>query len=244
METRNIAQSIVATAMKYRNKLGSNNAVILTADISAWQCGDKKWYKFQFYYDKWESESQDFSEVQMFCGCIDEAIKELREKNGLNVIAHKTELYRQVYDYVWHSYRNEPETVTDGIILYAEPCKEFKSLAKWIEKFTGFKLGMFDMYDVRISGKRGRFFDEDSDRVYTCYWVQKCRGMIDWIIKNRSSRDTMTAEIRTKDECDEEDLRYSIRNETECYGHRRSYLHLEVKTPAGKVKDTLDSTEI
>lgn len=219
---------------------GEVHTVELVAEAHAMKSGDKEWFEFKFAGHTYKSETNEFREVRQFCSQIEKALKELKAK-GYKVAPHRDTYYEQVYDYVWHSHRSEPVEVTNGIIIYGDPSKEFKSLAKWIEKFTGLKLDIFTLYSVSIFGKRGHFDSETGSRQYLCYKGDRCRRILDWIIKNKSSRDTLTAEVKTIDDCDEEELRYSRYAETECYGARRSFLHLEVKTPTGRVKAAQDS---
>ena len=243
MNYLNIQKEIVAAA-KEQHKLLSEQipAINMTANIEAWQSGKFQYYVFKFAGKEYKSDTQAFHEVTDFSLVIEEAIKELSQLRGYMVARHCTTVYHQVRDYVWGGYRSEPVEITDGIILYSAPTKEFTSMAKWVEKFSGTKIDIFTLYGVEISGKRGRIYGEDGDRRYDCYNKAKCRRILDWIIAKKSSRDTLKVEVRTTDEVPDRDI--FIRIETECDGTRFSYLHMEVITPGGKVKANIDTIYI
>ncbi len=240
MNYQAIEADIIAAAKEQHKKLSEKNpAINMVVRIMACQSGSRKYYKFEFADKSYESDTDRFSELTDFAVAVEEAVKKLSKLRGYMVKCHRSTFYKKVRDYVWNSWSNEPVEVTDGITLYTEPSKEFKSLAKWIEKFSGTKLGMFDLYSVGIGGKRGRIYGEEEERDYLCYNGAKCRRILDWIIKNRSSRDILVVAKAEMDDVPNRDI--SIRLETECNGTRYSYLHLEVLTPGGKKKSERDT---
>lgn len=240
MNYLSIQKDIVAAAKEQHKKLGGQiPAINMVATFEAWQSGKFQYYVFKFAGKEYMSDTQAFHEVTDFSHVIEEAIKELSQLRGYMVAKHRTTVCQHVRDYVWGGYRSEPVEITDGIILYSAPTKEFASMAKWIEKFSGTKIDIFTLYGVEISGKRGRIYGEDRDRRYDSYNAAKCRSILSWITANKASRDTLKVEVRTKDEVPDRDI--SVRLETECYGTRFSYLHMEVVTPGGKIKAITDT---
>lgn len=245
MNIKEITADIVAAVKEQHKQLSEKRpAIECIMDVAQWTQDKKSWYRIKFAGKKYDTESDNFSELLNFTKAIKEAVKQVNALRGYQAIAHEGTIYRRYRDHVWNCISSEPVDVTDGIILYSKPSKEYKSLAKWIEKFTGVKLDAFALYSVSIFGKRGRFDSETGSKSYLCYDGQKCRRILDWIIKYRTSRDTLKVEVKDMDDYDEEDMRHSQYAETECYGVRRHYLHLEVLTPAGKVKAQNDSMYI
>lgn len=125
------------------------------------------------------------------------------------------------------------------IILFSQPCKEFISLAKYIDKYCGKKIEPQDIYQVAIGGKRGRVYGEDSARDYLAYLPEKCSMLLEQLRKNRATNDIVTTTINQRDIIDDSDMRYSIEYETEFSGMRVNECKIEIKTPSGKVKKTI-----
>ena len=122
------------------------------------------------------------------------------------------------------------------ITLFSKPCKEFTSLANYINKYCGKKIELQDIYQVGIGGKRGRVYGEEGRREYLAYLPERCSMLLEQLRKNRGTKDIVTTTINQRDIIDGSDMRYSIEYETEFSGIRVNECKIEIKTPNGKVK--------
>jgi hypothetical protein len=124
-----------------------------------------------------------------------------------------------------------------NIVLMANPCKEYKSLANYLAKYCGRTLCDTDIYEVGIGGKRGRVYGEDGERMYLCHDERKCAKLLETLRKSRGTNDKVVCTpIKEKDEIDPFDLLVSRRNETEFEGMRYKYFEVHISTPSGKQK--------
>ena len=124
-----------------------------------------------------------------------------------------------------------------NITLMAEPCKEYKSLVNYLSKYCGKNLNDTDIYSVRIGGKRGRVYGEESDRYYLCHKPNKCAQYLETLRKSRGTNDkVICSKIKEEDDIDPWELEVSIRNEVEFSGARLRYFEVSITTPSGKQK--------
>lgn len=127
-----------------------------------------------------------------------------------------------------------------NIVLMAEPCKEYKSLANYLTKYCNKKLNETDIYSVHIGGKRGRVYGEEGDRYYLCHNSALCEKILADLRKYRGSNDKVVCtNIKEHDDIDEWELEVSIRNEVEFGGVRNKYFEVKISTPSGKEKKTI-----
>ena len=128
------------------------------------------------------------------------------------------------------------------IALADVPCKEFKALRNYIQKYGVNKYGScfvfapFEFFSSAMGGKRGRLWDEYGDRNYLENKPKKCARVLEELRKYRGAKDTMLCERGKEDYIDEIDRKYSEYHEVECEGEKRYYLNITIKTPQGKVK--------
>ena len=128
------------------------------------------------------------------------------------------------------------------ITLADVPCKEFKALRNYIQKYGVNKYGScfvfapFEFFSSAMGGKRGRLWDEYGDRNYLENKPKKCARVLEELRKYRGTKDTMLCERGKEDYIDEIDRKYSEYHEVECEGEKRYYLNITIKTPQGKVK--------
>jgi hypothetical protein len=123
------------------------------------------------------------------------------------------------------------------ITLLADPCKEFKSLASYLQKYCARSIAMDTLYSVHIGGKRGRVYGEEGDRYYLCHKPKKCETLLAELRKARGSKDKVSTKIVEVDEIDPWELEVSIRNEVEFDGVRHKRLVVTFTTPSGKKKE-------
>lgn len=243
MNYKNIEQDIISTAkLQHKNLSEKRPSICLTTDIWTRRANGKERYVFSYEGKDYEADTDLFFEVTDFAKVIESAAKALNKIRGYLVAVSYSDMQRQKRD--TFGYYTVSEKVATGLVLYTAPCKEFVSLAKWIEKFSSVKLDALSLYSVGIGGKRGRIYGEESQRDFLCHDGKKCHRILDWIIKNKSSRDTLKVEKKMTDDINKFDLEVSIRHETEFGGMRYSHLMMTVTTPGGKVKQTTDCINI
>lgn len=97
---------------------------------------------------------------------------------------------------------------------YGKPCKEFKELAKVVERKTGLVLEPTTLYRCRLFGKRS-VYDESGRKYYTAFNERECAKLLESV--KSFGRKRIKAEVTTYDDIDTDT---SSRYETECYGSR------------------------
>lgn len=132
--------------------------------------------------------------------------------------------------------------VITKIQLSGTPCKEYKSLMNYINKYgrggygTSPNLKNYELFSAQMGGKRGRLWDEYGDRRFLDNKPKRCAAFLEELRKARGTKDIMLCERGNEDYIDPVDRRYSELHEIECDGERRYFLEVTIKTPAGKVK--------
>ena len=97
---------------------------------------------------------------------------------------------------------------------YGNPCKEFKELAKVVERKTGLVLEPTTLYRCRLFGKRSTY-GESGRKYYTAFNERECARLLENV--KSFGRKRIKAEVTTYDDIDTDT---SSRYETECYGSR------------------------
>lgn len=97
---------------------------------------------------------------------------------------------------------------------YGKPCKEFKELAKVVERKTGLVLEPTTLYRCRLFGKRS-VYNESGRKYYTAFNERECARLLESV--KSFGRKRIKAEVTTYDDIDTDT---SSRYETECYGSR------------------------
>lgn len=163
-------------------------------------------------------------------------LEKLRSTRGWSTLMWDFEDYN--FSKSWYS--NDYQKVIKSISLLATPCKEFNSLANYMEKYCGKKLSITDIYGVGIGGKRGRVYGEEGSRYYLAHRPKTCSALLDELRATRGSKDIVsTSAFNSVDEIDEWELQCSIRNEVEFSGFRNRQCEVTIKTPSGKVKKVI-----
>ncbi len=99
-------------------------------------------------------------------------------------------------------------------IYKVEPCKSFKNLQKWLEKWAGFTLGIRDLYCEHMYEKRG--IRDYYSRHYLCEDDWYCQSLLDDLKKTRKSKCVIDVKIISTDTF--EDGYQTDRYEYEQYG--------------------------
>lgn len=144
-------------------------------------------------------------------------------KNELNKFVG--EFDEVVTDGVFFSYGNftaDVEKFPTTFRMFGKPCKEFKALAKLVEKKYGINLKLSDLYNVRLFGKSGRY-DESGERDYVAFNETMCNAIINEI--KSFGRKRTKATITNIDDIDAD---YSRKYLTECYGSRKRVISIKL----------------
>lgn len=120
----------------------------------------------------------------------------------------------------------------ERIIVAVKTCKEFAALNRTLSRHSGKTLDPFQLYNVRLTGKRGRY-GESGQPEYGMHNAEACAEALSWIRKHKTAADKLSWVVADYDDIDTE---YSIKYETECYGVRHKELNITLTTPKGKVK--------
>lgn len=138
------------------------------------------------------------------CDVLNIANEIERWAKTLPVDVEKTNL-----NYTFDPFHSDGEFPT-YLRFFNEGCKEFSELRDVVKRY-GINLGVRDLYNVRLFGKRGRY-GESGERDYIAYNPNECKKLLDRAKK-------WCVEVKTLD--DIENLDESVRYETECYGYRK-----------------------
>lgn len=134
--------------------------------------------------------------------------------------------------------------VITKITLSDAPCKEYKSLMNYINKYGKGEYGTcpnlknYELFSAQMGGKRGRLWDEYGDRYFLDNKPKRCARILEELRKARGTNDRMICKRGNEDYIDPIDQKYSAYHEIECEGERRYFLEIIIKTPSGKVKYT------
>lgn len=131
------------------------------------------------------------------------------------VLKHELEKYVKEFDNVVRDGVFFSEDFPKTFRMFGKPCKEFKQLAKLVEKKYGIVLKVDDLYNVRLFGKSGRY-GESGEREYAAFSETLCLFYINEI--KSFGRKKTKATITNMDDIDTD---YSARYLTECYGYRK-----------------------
>jgi hypothetical protein len=158
-----------------------------------------------------------------------------KEWNGLDnrdvfSLKYKLEDYTKEFDNVgtndiFFSYGNFTPDVDDfptTFRMFGKPCKEFKELAKLVNKKYGIILKIDDVYNVRLFGK-GNQYGESGEREYAAFNETICAEYINKI-KSFGRKKTI-AKIGNNDDIDTD---LSSRYLCECYGYRKHGLDIKL----------------
>jgi hypothetical protein len=175
-------------------------------------------------------------EISILTREIVNLLENLRSTRGWSTLMWDFEEYN--FSKSWYS--NDYQKIIKSVRLLATPCKEFNSLANYMEKYCGKKLSITDIYCVGIGGKRGRVYGEEGSRYYLAHQPNICSKLLEELRSARGSKDIVTTSaFKQVDDIDKWDLECSIRNEVEFSGSRYNQCEVTIKTPSGKVKKVI-----
>lgn len=121
---------------------------------------------------------------------------------------------------------NDQYNIADQIEFKSAPCPEYKRLVAWLIKHGISLRSDWDVYTVHLFGKRG-YYNESGTKHYLCHMPEKCLALLNELKEKVQYGDRLRlSELKELDNID--DLDYSIRYETECYGVRSTYYEITV----------------
>ena len=245
----NAVKKKVSDARKYNKEKGYTDASnwnrrrqqvdITVYDNTIWKDGVKT---VKSYYINVEGEKMGdlpthydvryvFSELRDML----EAQKKVKGWSGLNYQVEKVSLE----SCSWSGYE---VSIITKVCLADAVCPEYKSLMNYINKYgtrkygSPMNLGNYELFSAAKGGKRGYLWDEYGERLFLDNRPKSCAKYLEELRKYRGTKDTMLCEIGEEDYIDPEEQRASSYYEVECEGEHRSFLHVVVRTPNGKVK--------
>ena len=157
-------------------------------------------------------------------------LNSLKETKGWGGLYFKTE--RMSTEYYWE----RGSEYVSAVGVAPAPCKEYKSLMNYLNKYANANLTNYRLFSSRMGGKRGRLWDEYGERYFLDNKPMKCQAELDTLRANRGSKDIMTCRYGEEDYIDDFEKRHSEYYEVECEGEKRRYIEVTIKTPSGKVK--------
>lgn len=217
-----IKKNITDNKKKYKGNVSSTNIDIWT---QGW--GDSKTYTIAVdgtHLINGLKYSFDFADI------MDGLVKELKE---LKKIKGWTNL---IYNIDTTYINSRPYNVVSRVSLVNKPCKEYKSLQNYLNKYGNADLQDYDLFSSWMGGKRGRLYGEEGERNYLCHKDKKCNNILTELRQYRGSKDKMTCRKKMEDYIDPMEKAYSEYHEVECSGEKRSYLEVVITTPSGKEK--------
>ena len=223
-----MAVILVKSLKEWSKGMGTTTNKKVPLELNNWASGfgrNSKWCRSEIRVgqDVYEFTDREITEKDFI-----DMLKRALADSGVSGKVH--------YDECGDGYWCSKQYYFKDVELYAAPCKEFIKLAKTIQKYSGKVLDNFDVYYTSVCGKRSAWSDTGRMK-YLCYEPEKCQAIIDYIKKNRTSKDTLSVKV---DEFfshgDETDYKYAQHCESEWYGYRGTKLHIKVTTPSGKGK--------
>lgn len=222
----------VINEVKHSKKLLSEKRPTVTVDIDIFirkGGGKNERYVFALNGKEYESDFLRLSAVQEVSRMMESVAREIDAVRGYNVCRVEKEFWYEDRD-VFGRTMNYIQ-ITQGIMLHVKPCKEFVKLCKTLEKHADISIHLADLYSVNISGKRGGNWRESGSKTYYAFSPRICTVVLEWIHKNKRPSDRLIANIEEGEDC--EDMEYSRRYETECYGVKHRYLSLVIQKGRG-----------
>lgn len=137
----------------------------------------------------------------------------------------------------WYSRPYTIKAVT--LVTLPDPqCSEFKSLRNYITKYGNLTIGDYELFSVRMGGKRGSLWDEEGPRHYLDNRPKRCAEILAELRKYRGAKDKMSVKRGKEKYIDPEEYRHSVYYEVECSGEFRTFAEVTITSPNGKVKYT------
>ena len=162
-----------------------------------------------------------------------DAVNKANQKRSKNVIVAEKEI--ETYNETSNWWNASEFTDVKSVYLVPKPCKEYTQLQKWLAKYGNFELKDYELYSVRLFGKRGRY-DESGMRMFLCHEPTRCKKALEMLRKERTTGCTLSVKVTNEDDGNYDE---SVRYETEYYGQRVRMLDVAIYTKSGKQKTSV-----
>lgn len=161
---------------------------------------------------------------------IIDAVNKANQKRSNNYVFVETETV--TYNETSNWWNSNSFTDVKSAYIVPKPCKEYTQLQKWLAKYGNFELKDYELYSVRLFGKRGRY-DESGMRMFLCHKPTRCKKALEKLRKQRTSGCTLSVKVVNEDDSNYDE---SVRYETEYYGYRERIAVVSIYTKGGKQK--------
>lgn len=203
----------------------------------------KNAYDYTFRISVWGNEVVTGIESKYDVKAIADALEELLNKQkkvrGWTALTlAKTEI--TLDSGLGGSWYSRPYTI-NAVTLVTLPdpqCSEFKSLRNYIAKYGNLTIGDYELFVVRMGGKRGSLWDEEGPRHYLDNRPKRCAEILAELRKYRGAKDKMSVKRGEEKYIDPEEYRHSVYYEVECTGEFYTFAEVTITSPNGKVKYT------
>jgi len=133
------------------------------------------------------------------------------------------------YDTCWHTDLKDKLLVPEQVVEIT-PCKEFAVLQKWVKKYAGHNLGMFDLFSAEICRKHDNVSESGHCYLATNAWL--CIENMKKIKAAYKQGNIVKVEMQSNDSYEEG---YDPnRSGYEQYGERYTTMVLTFATPTGR----------
>lgn len=229
------AASLVKEAKNYFTESKKNGVKNPTRNINVWSRkmgihADVTYYvemnnkKFGDLKSTWEIECF-FKEVRLL-------LNELKTKRGYKYLTYET---RNVGNYPCYY------DIIERVGLMEGPCEGYSKLQKYLTKYGKYNLDNFKLYSVGMFGKRGILDSESGNRFYLDNNQKRCENYLETLRKHKGTKDNLVCKyVDGEVYIDEEERRASSYYECECHGEKTSYLKVDILTPSGKQKYSIN----
>lgn len=202
--------------------------------VECWSRNDgSKWCVVTIGNDEYEVANGNYWGLrQDIAKHIIDAVNKANQKRSKNIIVAETE--KQYYETsLW--WNSSEFTDVKQVYLVPKPCKEYTQLQKWLAKYGNFNLKDYELYSVRLFGKRGRY-DESGMKEFLCHQPSRCKKALEKLRKERTTGCTLSIKLKNEDDGNYDE---SVRYETEYYGYRTRIMDVTINTKSGKKKATI-----
>ena len=203
------------------NNIGNKTNVELPIFHSNWMNGLKRW---------------SHSEIKFGGICYSFNDKEIDEYSFITILNKALETSgikgKVFFDEYGDGFWSKKVAIFRRLEIFGKPCKEFNELNKILSKYGSKEVGEFDVFHVRVCGKRSTY-SESGDYHYLCHDKNACLSIIEYIKANKGRNGIVSIEVKEYlDHGDDYDI--AMRTESEWYGSMGNSLKVTIKGGKGK----------
>lgn len=203
--------------------------------VDSWTCNDgRNWCEVTIGEDTYETTDASYWTLrQDIARHIIDAVNKANQKRSKNIVVADTE--EETYNETSHWWNIDKFIDVKSVYLVPKPCKEYGQLQRWLAKYANFNLKDYELYSVRLFGKRGRY-DESGMKEFLCHQPSRCKKALEKLRKERTTGCTLSIKLKNEDDGNYDE---SVRYETEYYGYRTRIMDVTINTKSGKKKATI-----